>query len=126
MLRSVYDINSALQDIFISHQPFTRILDSIALRKNPILQGPLLVVLVLVWMVAGAVRGDEAEKPALNAGIEPPADVPDGPDSCGADGPPEPEGYRHQPPGTARLPAREARTTGTPGSPLLSRQQPIA
>ena len=35
-----YDINSSLQDIFVSHQQLTRILDSIALRKNLILQGP--------------------------------------------------------------------------------------
>ena len=35
-----YDINSALQSIFVSHQQLTRILDSIALRKNLILQGP--------------------------------------------------------------------------------------
>ena len=35
-----YDINSALQSIFVSPGQFTRILDSIALRKNLILQGP--------------------------------------------------------------------------------------
>ena len=35
-----YDINSALQDIFVSQNQLTRILDSIALRKNLILQGP--------------------------------------------------------------------------------------
>ena len=35
-----YDVNSALRGVFVSHQQFTRILDSIALRKNLILQGP--------------------------------------------------------------------------------------
>ena len=35
-----YDVNSALRSIFVSHQQLTRILDSIALRKNLILQGP--------------------------------------------------------------------------------------
>ena len=35
-----YDVNSALRGVFVSRQQFTRILDSIALRKNLILQGP--------------------------------------------------------------------------------------
>ena len=36
----VYDINVALENIFVSHEQFKRILDSMALRKNLILQGP--------------------------------------------------------------------------------------
>ena len=36
----VYDINVALENIFVSHEQFGRILDSMALRKNLILQGP--------------------------------------------------------------------------------------
>ena len=35
-----YDMNAALEDVFVSHDQFKRILDSIALRKNLILQGP--------------------------------------------------------------------------------------
>ena len=35
-----YDINMALEDVFVSYDQFKRILDSIALRKNLILQGP--------------------------------------------------------------------------------------
>ena len=36
----VYDINVALENVFVSHKQFRRILGSIALRKNLILQGP--------------------------------------------------------------------------------------
>ena len=36
----VYDINVALENIFVSDEQFRRILDSMALRKNLILQGP--------------------------------------------------------------------------------------
>ena len=36
----VYDINVAPENIFVSHEQFRRILDSMALRKNLILQGP--------------------------------------------------------------------------------------
>ena len=35
-----YDVHSALRDLFVSRNQLTRILDSIALRKNLILQGP--------------------------------------------------------------------------------------
>ena len=35
-----YDVRSALQELFVSQDQITRILDSIALRKNLILQGP--------------------------------------------------------------------------------------
>ena len=35
-----YDMNAALEDVFVSRDQFKRILDSIALRKNLILQGP--------------------------------------------------------------------------------------
>ena len=35
-----YDVHSALQDLFVSQNQLTRILDSITLRKNMILQGP--------------------------------------------------------------------------------------
>ena len=35
-----YDVRSALQDLFVSQNQLTRILDSITLRKNMILQGP--------------------------------------------------------------------------------------
>ncbi len=35
-----YDMNAALEDVFVSRNQFKRILDSIALRKNLILQGP--------------------------------------------------------------------------------------
>ena len=37
---SVYDITTALSDLFVEETQFRRILDSIALRKNLILQGP--------------------------------------------------------------------------------------
>ena len=35
-----YDVDSALRDLFVSQDQLTRILDSITLRKNMILQGP--------------------------------------------------------------------------------------
>ena len=35
-----YDIHTALDDLFMEDTQFSRILDSIALRKNLILQGP--------------------------------------------------------------------------------------
>ena len=38
--RDAYDINTALSDLFVEETQFGRILDSIALRKNLILQGP--------------------------------------------------------------------------------------
>ena len=61
-----YDINSAVQGIFVSHRQLTRILDSIALRKNLILQGPpgvgkTFIARRIAWCLIGRKDSDPVE-----------------------------------------------------------------
>ena len=54
----IYTVESALEGLFIDREQFSRILDSIQLRKNLILQGPpgtgkTFIALRIAWCLIG-------------------------------------------------------------------------
>ena len=61
-----YDIDAALQDMFVSREQFQRIMDSIELRKNLILQGPpgvgkTFIARRIAWYLIGRQSSDTIE-----------------------------------------------------------------